>query len=368
MYLISLFWSISKIRKAPICPPSNYLDVIDASEDAKDFVASSLQFNAVDRIAMPELVDHEFLHCGFCPKNLPDTAFDIAPTLENEAMVEEAFKGVALEGMEAEKHLRCSENSGEYSRTGKRKRRAGKKAVRGSKGDEKQGGPKDEHLDTRCMSNNKGKEVFHGFRAYVTTIIATAPAQDSLSRTHKKHGQDQDQEVYKSQTLRDEIRRFKQGRRAQRFQWEADLQRVMMGQAKMQQAEEELQDVLGSEFDEVNTSSSSSSSSSGSNDNHTTSNPRIAKDDREDEYSHDDEVGASSYSFGTRQGNQVEGDNNDHHDDADISSSSSSPSAPSARGDDEFVDYVSSDSASDVVADSDFLPDSEADSESGSQD
>ncbi|KAG0294163.1 hypothetical protein BGZ96_001681 [Linnemannia gamsii] len=43
-------------RYMPNFTTGDYLDVIGAPEDAKDFFASSLQFHVVDRIAMPELV------------------------------------------------------------------------------------------------------------------------------------------------------------------------------------------------------------------------------------------------------------------------------------------------------------------------
>jgi hypothetical protein len=220
------------------------LDDIDTSDDAKDFLDSSLQFNVEHWISTPELVDHKFLRYGRCPKTLLDTAFDVAPTLEEEAVQDGAAKdettkglaveGVAVEGVVADKHQRNSDGGTEKAGARERKRRRAEKET---------------------AKDPKGVE--------------------------KDQDQDQDQEEYNVQTTRDEIRRFKQNRRAWQVQLQADLERIRMAQAKMQQDEEEFRDVLGSVFDEVNTCSSSSSS--GSTDDHSSSSSSGNRDNKQND-------------------------------------------------------------------------------------
>ncbi|KAF9117812.1 hypothetical protein BGX30_005048 [Mortierella sp. GBA39] len=99
-----------------VYPPDDYLDGVAPSDDAKDLLYHTLRIDADHRISVHELVKHKFLCRGFCPKSLPDTAFDEAPVFGNSSV---------------EKHARTSENNGEGLEEWKRKKRRAEKAAKG---------------------------------------------------------------------------------------------------------------------------------------------------------------------------------------------------------------------------------------------
>ncbi|KAG9072111.1 Serine/threonine-protein kinase plk2 [Linnemannia hyalina] len=148
-----------------VYPPANYLDGVAPSEDAKDLLGCTLEINARRRISVQELVSHDFLCRGFCPKTLPDTVFDEAPVFDNSAV---------------EKHDRTSENNGEGLGTWKRKK---KRAVKAAKGKEV---VRWSRVDTKSRT-----EAITGANANTDATAeaeATANATATATATAKVHG------------------------------------------------------------------------------------------------------------------------------------------------------------------------------------
>ncbi|KAK5827168.1 kinase-like domain-containing protein [Linnemannia elongata] len=96
-----------------IQPPEDFLDGVAPSSDAKNLLARTLAINVHERIDLPALAVHMFLRYGFCPKSLPDTAFNVAPVFDTTT----------------EKRARSSQENGEKAEALKRKWRWAEKAV-----------------------------------------------------------------------------------------------------------------------------------------------------------------------------------------------------------------------------------------------
>ncbi|KAG0064635.1 hypothetical protein BGZ89_008963 [Linnemannia elongata] len=68
-----------------IFPPKGYLEVFALSDDARNLLFRTLMIDAEKRICVHDLVEHDILRRGVCPKSLPNTTFDVKPSVEEKS-------------------------------------------------------------------------------------------------------------------------------------------------------------------------------------------------------------------------------------------------------------------------------------------
>ncbi|KAF9280724.1 hypothetical protein BGZ88_012025 [Linnemannia elongata] len=77
-----------------IFPPKGYLEVVALSDDARNLLFRTLMIDAEKRICVHDLVEHDFLRRGVCPKSLPNTTFDVKPSVEEKSDARDDDEGL----------------------------------------------------------------------------------------------------------------------------------------------------------------------------------------------------------------------------------------------------------------------------------
>ncbi|KAH7030265.1 kinase-like domain-containing protein [Linnemannia elongata] len=114
-------------------PHKDYLEDVAPFSEAKNLLARTLAIRVHERMELPEVAVHKFLHNGFCPESLPDTAFEVAPVFDTTT----------------EKRARGSQGHGEKTEAVKRRRKRAEKAA-----------VKDEETTTRTTSGVRAYRLF----------------------------------------------------------------------------------------------------------------------------------------------------------------------------------------------------------------
>ncbi|KAG0050436.1 hypothetical protein BGZ90_007052 [Linnemannia elongata] len=114
-------------------PPKDYLEDVAPFSEAKNLLARTLAISVHGRMELPEVAVHKFLRNGFCPKSLPETAFDVAPVFDTTT----------------EKRARSSQGHGEKTEAVKRRRKRAERAA-----------VKDEETTNRTTSGVRAYRLF----------------------------------------------------------------------------------------------------------------------------------------------------------------------------------------------------------------